>query len=356
MTVIGSSPVSRARASAYGPNTARTSPIGCQRIAEAIGKLPADSALIDGEAVVFRPDGRSNFGALRTKAGGAQACLVAFDLLTRIDQALPHARTERLPSSSNAWESDVSAQPVVAYYRVSTRQQQRSGLGLMAQQYAVQRYVSTCPGKLLAELTEVESGRKSGRPRLKEALWLCRVYGAKLIIARLDRLARSVALIPSSVETGVEFVAVDMPLANRFTIHILAAVAEYKARLISERSKVAIAAAKARGRKFGNPDPPRIVGIRAIREKAKARALDYIPLLCELRDRGETIHGIALRLTAMRIETPRSRTIWRDRMVARIFEYAGERKPRRWASRQTGEVRLSKHLDLPTFLATPSRG
>jgi DNA invertase Pin-like site-specific DNA recombinase len=258
----------------------------------------------------------------------------------------------------------VSAQPVVAYYRVSTRQQQRSGLGLMAQQDAVQRYVSTCPGKLLAELTEVESGRKSGRPKLKEALWLCQVYGAKLVIARLDRLARSVALIASLVETGVEFVAVDMSLANRFTIHILAAVAEYEARLISERSKAAIAAAKARGRKFGNPDPrshrfsyaARKAGIRAIREKAKARALDYIPLLCELRDRGETIHGIALRLTAMRIETPRSRTIWRDRMVARIFEYAGERKPRRWASRQTREVRLSKLLDLPTFLATPSRG
>ena len=258
----------------------------------------------------------------------------------------------------------MSAQPVVAYYRVSTRQQQRSGLGLMAQQDAVQRYVSTCPGKLLAELTEVESGRKSGRPKLKEALWLCRVYGAKLVIARLDRLARSVALIASLVETGVEFVAVDMSLANRFTIHILAAVAEYEARLISERSKAAIAAAKARGRTFGNPDPrshrfsdaARKAGIRAIREKAKARALDYIPLLCELRDRGETIHGIALRLTAMRIETPRSRTIWRDRMVARIFEYAGERKPRRWASRQTREVRLSKHLDLPTFLATPSRG
>jgi DNA invertase Pin-like site-specific DNA recombinase len=170
---------------------------------------------------------------------------------TRVDQALPHARIERLPSSSNARESDVSAQPVVAYYRVSTRQQQRSGLGLMAQQDAVQRYVSTCPGKLLAELTEVESGRKSGRPKLKEALWLCRVYGAKLVIARLDRLARSL------VETGVEFVAVDMSLANRFTIHIRAAVAEYEARLISERSKAAIAAAKARGRNSATQTPAR---------------------------------------------------------------------------------------------------
>lgn len=250
------------------------------------------------------------------------------------------------------------SQPVVAYYRVSTRQQKRSGLGLMAQQDAVQRYVSTCSGRLLAELTEVESGRKSSRPKLKEALWLCRVYGAKLVIARLDRLARSVALIASLMESGVEFVAVDMPLANRFTIHILAAVAEYEARLISERGRAAMAAAKARGRRFGNPDPrthrfsdaARKAGIRAIREKAKARALDYLPLLCQLRDREETIHGIALHLTAMSIETPRGRMVWRDRMVARVFEYAGERKPRPWASRQTREVRLSKHLDLRTLL------
>jgi len=196
----------------------------------------------------------------------------------------------------------------------------------MAQHDAVQRYVSTYPGRLLAELTEVESGRKSGRQKLKEALWLCRVYSAKLVIARLDRLARSVALIASLVESGVDFVAADMPLANRFTIHILAAVAEYEAQLISERGRAALAAAKARGRKFGNPDPrthqfsaaARKAGVRATREKAKARALDYLPLFCELRDRGESIHGIALELTAMGVETPRRRMIWRDRMVANI--------------------------------------
>jgi DNA invertase Pin-like site-specific DNA recombinase len=149
-----------------------------------------------------------------------------------------------------------------------------------------------------------------------------------------------------------------MPLANRFAIHILATVAEYEARLISERSKAAMAAAKACGRKFGNPDPrthrfsdaARKAGIRAIRENAKARALDYLPLFCELRDGGETIHGIALELTAMGVETPRRQTIWRDRMVARIFEYASERKPRPWAGRQPRLVRLSKHLDLRTLL------
>jgi DNA invertase Pin-like site-specific DNA recombinase len=251
----------------------------------------------------------------------------------------------------------MNAKAIVAYYRVSTRQQERSGLGLLAQQDAIRRYVGANRCKVLAELTEVESGRNDGRPGLAEALWFCRVYDAKLVIARLDRLARSTAMIADLMRSGVDFVAADMPLANRFTIHILAAVAEYEARLISERTKAAFAAAKLRGRKFGNPDSAthrfsdaaRKAAVRAVREQAKARALDYLPLLCELRDRGETIHGIALQLTAMGIETPRRRLVWRDRMVARVFEYAGERKPKPWASRRTREVRLSNHLDLPTF-------
>ena len=149
----------------------------------------------------------------------------------------------------------MSDQPLVVYYRVSTEQQKRSGLGLLAQQDSVHRYIAASPGRVLAELTEIESGRSRDRPQLKEALRLCRIYSAKLIIARLDRLARSVAMIAGLLESDVDFVAADMPLANRFTIHILAAVAEYEARLISERTKAAFAAAKARGRKFGNPKP-----------------------------------------------------------------------------------------------------
>jgi DNA invertase Pin-like site-specific DNA recombinase len=255
----------------------------------------------------------------------------------------------------------MSARSIVAYYRVSTRQQKLSGLGLMTQQDAVRRYINANPGRLLAELTEVESGRKGDRPKLREALWLCRVYDAKLVIARLDRLARSTAMIAALLKSGVDFVAAEMPLANRFTIHILAAVAEYEARLISERTKAAFATAKAHGRKFGNPNPTthrfsdaaRKAQVRAVREKAKARALNYLPLLCELRDRGETVHGIALQLTAMGIETPRDRAVWRDRMVTRLFEYAGERRPKLWASRRTREVRRSLHSDLPTSPKRP---
>jgi hypothetical protein len=164
-------------------------------------------------------------------------------------------------------------------------------------------------------------------------------------------------MIAGLLSSGVDFVAADMPLANRFTIHILAAVAEYESRLISERTKAAFAAAKARGRKFGSPDPTthrfsiaaRVAQIRAKRLKAKQRALDYLPMLCELRDRGETIHGIALQLTAMGIETPGRCRVWRDRTVVRMFQYAGERKPRPRASRRTAADRRQLYADLPSL-------
>jgi DNA invertase Pin-like site-specific DNA recombinase len=219
----------------------------------------------------------------------------------------------------------------------------------------VRRYVDANPGRIIGELTEIESGRKDDRPVIREALRLCRVYGAKLVVARLDRLARSTAMISALMESGVDFVAADMPLANRFTVHILAAVAEYEARLISERTKAALAAAKVRGQKFGNPNPAahrfsavaRKAQVRAKRIKAKARALDYMPLLCELRDRGETIHGIALQMTAMGIATPGNRRVWSDRIVARMFEYAGERKPKPFASYRRQGQRAAMHFDLP---------
>jgi DNA invertase Pin-like site-specific DNA recombinase len=230
----------------------------------------------------------------------------------------------------------MTGRPVVVYYRVSTRQQKRSGLGLLAQQDSAHRYMNANPGRLLAELTEIESGRLTDRPQLKEALRFCRVYDAKLIIARLDRLARSVAVIAELLESDVDFVAADIPLANRFTIHILAAVAEYEARLISERTKAAFAAAKARGRTFGNPRPEthrssdlaRRARVKAERERSKKRAQDFAPLLCQLRDQGHTINEIARHLTALGVQRPRGGTAWASSTVRRMFEHAGERKPK----------------------------
>ena len=135
----------------------------------------------------------------------------------------------------------------VAYYRVSTEKQGISGLGLEAQRTAVTDFLNGGRWKLVGEFKEVESGKKNDRPALAKALAACRVHGATLIIAKLDRLARNVAFISNLMEAGVEFTAVDFPQANRLTVHILAAVAEHEAAMISARTKAALAAAKAHG-------------------------------------------------------------------------------------------------------------
>ena len=176
----------------------------------------------------------------------------------------------------------------VAYYRVSTRQQGRSGLGLEAQRSAVVNFLAANHGELFAEFTEVESGTKADRPQFIEALRVCRVYSAILVIAKLDRLARNVALTSALMEGGVEFVAADFPQANRLTIHILSAIAEYEAKLISERIKAAIVVSKARGVVWGGNkhaptrhlDAARIKaneGTNTARQRAsrRPRALDH---------------------------------------------------------------------------------
>jgi DNA invertase Pin-like site-specific DNA recombinase len=154
----------------------------------------------------------------------------------------------------------------IAYYRVSTARQGQSGLGLEAQQTAVRSFVAA-DAVILEEFVEVESGRRNDRPRLIEALAACRRHKAVLIIAKLDRLARNVAFVSNLMEAGVDFVAVDMPHASRLTVHILAAVAEHEREMISQRTKAALAAAKARGVRLGNP-----AGNPAGLEKARQRA------------------------------------------------------------------------------------
>jgi DNA invertase Pin-like site-specific DNA recombinase len=143
---------------------------------------------------------------------------------------------------------------IVSYLRVSTARQGASGLGLEAQRAAVQGFAAAGGHTVVAELLEVESGGKADRPQLAAALATCRLHRATLVIAKLDRLARNVAFIANLMDGGVEFVACDMPHANRLTLHLLAAIAEHEREMISQRTKAALAAAKARGVRLGNPN------------------------------------------------------------------------------------------------------
>lgn len=142
----------------------------------------------------------------------------------------------------------------VAYLRVSTQKQGYSGLGVEAQKQLIQNYLSD---KIpIAEYIEIESGRKTdkGRPKLKEALDLCRKTGAKLIVGKLDRLARNVAFLSQLLENDVDIVFCDFPQANKMVLHILAAISQYEAELVATRTKQALAAKKAQGYTLGNPE------------------------------------------------------------------------------------------------------
>lgn len=139
----------------------------------------------------------------------------------------------------------------ISYLRVSTTQQGVSGLGLDAQREAVARHISTTDAQLVTEYIEVESGRKNDRPVLAEAIQACKRAGATLVIAKLDRLGRSVSFVSALMESGTEFLALDAPFANRLMLHIMAAFAEHEREQIAQRTKAALAMAKARGVRLG---------------------------------------------------------------------------------------------------------
>ena len=223
------------------------------------------------------------------------------------------------------------ARHFVTYIRVSTQRQGRSGLGLEAQQTAVCDFLNGSDWRLVAEVTEVESGKRSDRPKLAEALKLCRLHGAVLVIAKLDRLARNVAFISNLMESGVEFHAVDFPQANRLTVHILAAVAECEAKAILERTKAALAAAKRRGVKLGGyrgttmTKAMRKAASEAIAKRAQSRAADLVPTIAELQAAGATTlraiaaglneRGIPQHAEPERGRRRRSRACWRGAEV-----------------------------------------
>jgi DNA invertase Pin-like site-specific DNA recombinase len=141
----------------------------------------------------------------------------------------------------------------IAYYRVSTAKQGKSGLGLEAQQNAVNGYITGRDSELLQSHTDIESGSKDNRPELQKALRKCRLTGATLLIAKLDRLSRNRRFLMDLQDSTVNFVCCDMPEANNFTVGLLACLADYERELISERTRAALQAAKARGVKLGNP-------------------------------------------------------------------------------------------------------
>src|SRR5215831_10718214 len=211
----------------------------------------------------------------------------------------------------------------VSYYRVSTAQQGASGLGLEAQREAVSRHVAA-GGVLVAEFTEVESGKKNDRPQIAAALADCRLRRATLVIAKLDRLARNVAFISNLMESGVDFVACDNPHATRLTIHILAAVAEHEREMISQRTKAALAAAKARGVRLGNPQLSPGDTRRARRARtaiANRHAADVLPYIEAARKAGCVSLGqLASALTARGIPMPSGKTgDWTRSQVARVI-------------------------------------
>ena len=191
----------------------------------------------------------------------------------------------------------------IAYYRVSTDKQGANGLGMDAQREAVARFLGQ-RGEIVGEYVEVESGRKNNRPRPKAALDECKSRRATLVIAKLDRLARNVHFISGLMESKVKFLAVDMPDANHLTIHILAAVAEHERGMISQRTKAALAQAKGRGTKLGNP--------HAAEAAALGRAVIVRPmpppkvltLMQERRTGGASLREIARELNQLGIRTP----------------------------------------------------
>lgn len=214
----------------------------------------------------------------------------------------------------------------VAYLRVSTDKQGHSGLGLEAQRAAVTAHAETARGRIVAEHVEVESGRRRDRPQLAAALEACRAVRATLVIAKLDRLARNVAFVSNLMESGVEFVAADMPVVNRLTVHILAAVAEEEACMISARTRAALAAARARGVKLGNPrllasDPELSAqGNAAQQENAHRRATAVAPYLEQAHRAGATtLQQKAEALMARGVPAPRGGRRWTPAQVRRVL-------------------------------------
>lgn len=215
---------------------------------------------------------------------------------------------------------------LVTYYRVSTKQQGASGLGLEGQQAAAAAYARTTDSTVLATYQEVESGKQCNRPELAKAIAHAKRSKATLVVAKLDRLSRNVVFLATLMDSSVEFVACDNANANRLTLHILAAVAENEAKAISDRTKAALAAYKARGGVLGTNNltaegtaKGSKAGAEAMRRKAMEEIADVVPLIRGLRDDGLTQSAIAQRLNDLG-HTTRTGKPWGQVQVLRCLD------------------------------------
>lgn len=218
----------------------------------------------------------------------------------------------------------------ISYLRVSTAKQGEGGLGIEAQREAVTRFLTGGHWELIQEIVEVESGKRNDRPKIAEALRLCRLHKATLVIAKLDRLARNVHFISSLMESDVEFVACDFPEANRLTVHILAAVAEHEAAMISARTKAALQASRAHGTSLGGQRVSNArmsliatkgadASVRVRRRAAAKRRADLLPVLRQLNSAGITsLRALASSLNSSGFTSARGGR-WSAAQVRRIL-------------------------------------
>ncbi len=221
----------------------------------------------------------------------------------------------------------------VTYYRVSTQRQGRSGLGLEAQKAAVEAHLRQHGGAEVASFTEVESGRLDGRPQLAAALLRCRQTNATLLVAKLDRLSRNASFLLNLRDAGVKFQALDLPEVNTLTLGVLAVLAQHERETISQRTKAALAARRARGLPLGNPRDLRAyaargsaLGRKANTERARERAREIAPQIRAAREAGHaSLRQVAAYLNGLEITTPRGRrwTATAVRNAEQVLKRAG---------------------------------
>ncbi len=222
---------------------------------------------------------------------------------------------------------------IIGYLRVSTKRQGESGLGLEGQKAAVEAHAKQTGAQVTQWYVEIESGKRADRPELAKALSHAKRNKAVLCVAKLDRLSRNVEFLAKVMNSGCEFAAADMPAANRFMLHVMAAVAEHEVKAISERTKTALQAYKARGGKLGaeleqcrNLTPEGVAKGRQRSAESRAKAAseatsDLLPIMQEVRNAGKTLKEIAVELTGKGHVTRRGKP-WNQVQVARVLERA----------------------------------